>query len=108
MMAVMVASDLKGPAAVAERLETFGAEVLAGAVNRPVQLVNGRVYLRGLIEQGPRKSLEPMVGRLGGEADYESLQQFLAVSTWAPGLVVRARAQPGAPRTAARARGLHD
>jgi hypothetical protein len=58
-------------------LEAFGGEVLAGAVNRPVQLVNGGVYLRGLIEQGPRKSLEPMVARLGGEADYESLQNFL-------------------------------
>ena len=47
------------------------------AVNRQVQLVNGGRYLRGLIEEGARKSLEPMVARLGGEADYESLQQFL-------------------------------
>ena len=97
-MAVMVASDLEGPAAVAERLEAFGAEVLAAAVNRPVQLVNGGIYLRGLIEQGPRKSLEPMVARLGGEADYESLQQFLAVSTWDPTPVVRAVAERVAPR----------
>jgi SRSO17 transposase len=71
--------------------------VLAEAVNRPVQLVNGGVYLRGLIEQGPRKSLEPMVARLGGEADYESLQNFLAVSTWDPALVVRAVAERVAP-----------
>ena len=92
-MAVMVARDLDGPAAVRERLEAFGAEVLAEAVNRPVQLINGGVYLRGLIEQGPRKSLEPMVARLGGEADYESLQQFLAVSTWDPALVVRTVAE---------------
>jgi len=98
MMAVMVASDLVGSAAVAERLEAFGVEVLSGAVNRPVQLVNGGVYLRGLIEQGPRKSLEPMVGRLGDVADYESLQQFLAVSTWDPALVVRAVAERVAPR----------
>src|SRR5271167_3458046 len=98
MMAVMVASDLEGPAAVRERLEAFGAEVLAAAVNRPVQLVNGGVYLRGLIEQGPRKSLEPMVARLGEEADYESLQNFLAVSTWDPALVVRAVAERVAPR----------
>ena len=97
-MAVMVASDLVGSAAVAERLEAFGVEVLSGAVNRPVQLVNGGVYLRGLIEQGPRKSLEPMVGRLGDVADYESLQQFLAVSTWDPALVVRAVAERVAPR----------
>jgi SRSO17 transposase len=96
-MAVMVAVDRQGPAVVRERLEAFGAEVLAGAVNRPVQLVNGGVYLRGLIEQGPRKSLEPMVARLGGEADYESLQNFLAVSPWDPALVVRAVAERVAP-----------
>src|SRR5271166_533266 len=89
--------ECEGPAEVRERLEAFGAEVLAGAVNRPVQLVNGGVYLRGLIEQGPRKSLEPMVGRLGGGADYESLQNFLAVSTWDPALVVRAVAERVAP-----------
>ena len=96
-MAVVRAADVDGPAAVRERLEAFASEVLAEAVNRPVQLVNGGVYLRGLIEQGPRKSLEPMVARLGGEADYESLQQFLAVSTWDPALVVRAVAERVAP-----------
>jgi SRSO17 transposase len=90
-------ADVEGPAEVRERLEAFGVEVLAGAVNRRVQLVNGGVYLRGLIEQGPRKSLEPMVARLGGEADYESLQNFLAVSPWDPALVVRAVAERVAP-----------
>ncbi len=55
------------------------------------------MYLRGLIEEGPRKSLEPMVARLGDEADYESLQQFLAVSTWEAALVVRAVAERVAP-----------
>ena len=59
------------------------------AMNRPVQVVNGGVYLRGLLEQGARKSLEPMVDRLGGDADYQSLQQFLADSPWDPGLVVQ-------------------
>jgi SRSO17 transposase len=82
-----------GPVAVRERLEAFADEVLTEAVNRPVQLVNSRLYLRGLIEEGSRKSLEPMVARLGGEADYESLQQFLAVSTWDPALVVKATAE---------------
>jgi len=82
-----------GPVVVRERLEAFAGEVLGAAVNRPVQLANGRLYLRGLIEEGERKSLEPMVARLGGEADYESLQQFLAVSTWDPGLVVKAVAE---------------
>jgi SRSO17 transposase len=91
MMAVMAAADLdvEGPVAVRERLEAFGVEVLAEAMNRPVQVANGGVYLRGLIEQGPRKSLEPMVGRLGGEADYQSLQQFIADSPWDPAIVVR-------------------
>lgn len=86
-----------GPEAVKERLEAFGAEVLGEAVNRPVQLANGGLYLRGLIEQGARKSLEPMVARLGGEADYESLQNFLAVSPWDPAAAVRAVAERVAP-----------
>lgn len=92
-MAVMTSADVDGPAAVRERLEVFASEVLAEAVNRPVQLINGGLYLRGLIEQGARKSLEPMVARLGEEADYESLQQFLAVSSWDPARVVRAVAE---------------
>ncbi len=97
-----------GPSAVAERLEAFGIEVLAEAVNRPVQLVNGGVYLRGLIEDGARKSLEPMVARLGDEADYESLQNFLAVSPWDPALVVKATAERVAPRIAVEAWVLDD
>ena len=35
-----------------------------------------------------RKSLEPMVARLGGEADYQSMQQFLTDSPWDPAAVV--------------------
>ncbi len=66
-------------------MDAFGRSVLARAMNRPVHMVNGGLYLRGLLEQGPRKSLEPMVARLGGEADYQSLQQFIAVSRWDPG-----------------------
>ncbi len=111
MVAVLVADSLVGvddPLAVAERLEAFGIEVLCEAVNRPVQLANGGVYLRGLIEDGARKSLEPMVARMGGEADYESLQNFLAVSTWDPALVVRAVAERVAPRIAVQAWVLDD
>ena len=96
-MAVMAAADLDGPVAGKERLEACAGEVLAEAINRPVQLRNGGVYLRGLIEQGARKSLEPMVSRLGGEADYESLQQFLADSPWDPAVVMRAVAERVAP-----------
>ena len=52
------------PSVVRKRLEAFGVEVLAAAMNRPVQVRNGGLYLRGLIEQGARKSLEPLVDRL--------------------------------------------
>lgn len=95
-MAVM-AVDVDGPVAVRERLEKFAAAVLAEAVNRPVQLANGGMYMRGLLEEGGRKSLEPMVARLGEEADYESLQNFLAVSPWDPARVLRAVAERVTP-----------
>jgi SRSO17 transposase len=83
-------SEVDPPSVVRKRAEAFTAEVLAGALNRPVQVVNGGLYVRGLLEQGPRKSLEPMVARLGEEADYQSLQQFLADSPWDPALVIKA------------------
>jgi SRSO17 transposase len=99
MMAAMAAmADVDGLGVVGERLEAFAAGVLAAGMNRPVQMVNGGMYLRGLLEEGPRKSLEPLVTRLGGEADYQSMQQFLADSPWDPGLVVRAVAERVAPR----------
>lgn len=81
------------PSQVRERLEEFGREVLGEAMNRPVQERNGGLYLRGLIEQGPRKSLEPIAERLGEDADYQSMQQFLADSPWDPAEVVRAVAE---------------
>jgi SRSO17 transposase len=87
------AARASGPAAVKERLEAFAAEVLADAMNRPVQRANGGRYLRGLLAEGKRKSLEPLVARLGEEADYQSMQQFLADSPWDPSEVVRAVAE---------------
>jgi SRSO17 transposase len=95
-MAVM-AVDADAPVAVKERLEAFAGEVLARAMNRPVQQLNGGLYLRGLLEQGARKSLEPMVERLGADADYQSMQQFVADSPWDPAMVVRAVAERVAP-----------
>ena len=85
------------PLVVRERLEAFGVEVLGGAMNRSVQVRNGGLYLRGLLEQGARKSLEPLVERLGGDADYQSLQQFLADSPWDPAVVMRAVSERVAP-----------
>ena len=96
------------PVVVAERLEAFGVEVLAGAMNRPVQVRNGGLYLRGLFEEGARKSLEPLVERLGGDADYQSMQQFLADSPWDPALVVRAVAERVTPEIDVRAWVLDD
>jgi SRSO17 transposase len=95
-MAVMTA-QVDGPVEVRERLLAFGAEVLAEAMNRPVQRENGALYLRGLLEEGARKSLEPLVARLGGDADYQSMQQFLADSPWDPAVVVRAVAERVVP-----------
>lgn len=92
-MAVIEAARVDGATAVKERLEQFGREVLAEAMNRPAQMVNGGLYLRGLVENGKRKSLEPMAARLGGEADYQSMQQFLTDSPWDPALVVEAVAE---------------
>ena len=92
-----VREQIDPPSAVRERAEVFTAEVLAEAMGHPVQMANGGLYVRGLLEQGERKSLEPMVQRLGGEADYQSLQQFLADSPWDPVLVVRAVAERVAP-----------
>ena len=99
-VAVVDADEVVGvdpPVVVRECLEAFAGEVLAEATNRPVQMANGGLYLRGLVEQGPRKSLEPLVARLGEEADYHSMQQFLADSPWDPVLVVRAVAERVAP-----------
>jgi SRSO17 transposase len=80
-----------------ERLLAFVEEVV-----RPLghvrQRENALVYVRGLIEQGGRKSLQPTLFRLGeSAARYESVQQFLADSPWDPGLLVRACAERVAP-----------
>ena len=90
-------AEVDRPSVVRERLEAFAGEMFVRAMNRPVQMRNGGLYLRGLIEDGARKSLEPLVSRLGEDADYQSMQQFLADSPWDPGLVVQAVAERVAP-----------
>jgi len=76
-----------------ERLLGFVEEMV-----RPLphvrQRENALVYVRGLIEHGGRKSLQPTLFRLGeSSARYESLQQFLADSPWDPEVLVRACAE---------------
>ena len=80
-----------------ERLLAF-----VGDVVRPLpharQRENALLYVRGLVEQGGRKSLQPTLFRLEETpARYESMQQFLADSPWEWELVVRACAEHVAP-----------
>src|ERR687898_587936 len=67
-------------AAVRGRLEEFAAEVFA-PLARSDQRGKGRTYLRGLLLDGRRKSMQPMAERLG--VDHQGLQQFVSSSTWA-------------------------
>src|SRR5712691_443126 len=76
-----------------KRLAGFVDEVVSG-LPHVRQRENALVYVRGLVEQGGRKSLQPTLFRLGeSAARYESLQQFLADSPWDPGVLVRACAE---------------
>src|ERR671910_146707 len=67
-------------AAVRGRLEEFAAEVFA-PLARSDQRGRGQTYLRGLLLDGRRKSMQPMAERLG--VDHQGLQQFVSSSTWA-------------------------
>jgi SRSO17 transposase len=83
--------------AVRERLAGF-VEAVATWLPLRRQRENALLYVRGLVEQGGRKSLQPTLFRLEETpARYESLQQFLADSPWDPGLLVRACAERVAP-----------
>jgi len=88
----------EAPAAEArERLVVFVDQV-AARLPHVRQRENALLYVRGLIEQGGRKSLQPTLFRLEETpARYESMQQFLADSPWEPDLVVRACAERVAP-----------
>ncbi|MFE6667178.1 IS701 family transposase [Streptomyces sp. NPDC057697] len=61
------------------RLEEFAREVFT-PLARADQRVKGGLYLRGLLLDGRRKSMQPMAGRLG--VDHQQLQQFMTSSTW--------------------------
>jgi SRSO17 transposase len=97
-MQAAVAMESEMPAVEArERLVGFVAEMAAGFAHVR-QRENALVYVRGLIEHGGRKSLQPTLFRLGEDAArYESVQQFLADSPWDPALLVRACAERVAP-----------
>src|SRR4051795_4286163 len=67
-------------AAVRGRLEEFAAEMFAPLARRD-QRDKGVTYVRGLLLDGRRKSMQPMAARLG--VDEQGLQQFISSSTWA-------------------------
>lgn len=107
MEAVFALED--SPAAWArERLVAFVDLVVSG-LPLARQRANAGLYVRGLIEQGGRKSLQPTLFRLEETpARYESMQQFLADSPWDPVMLVRACAERVAPEIGVEAWVLDD
>jgi SRSO17 transposase len=67
-------------ATIRERLEAFADDIFA-SLPRTDQRTRGQCYLRGLLLDGRRKSIEPMAQRLG-EVHYQALHHFVAVSPW--------------------------
>jgi SRSO17 transposase len=66
-------------AEVRPRLLDFAAEMFGG-LPRKDQRAAGELYVRGLLTDGQRKSMQPMAARLG--TDHQRLQQFITSSTW--------------------------
>src|ERR1035438_7376843 len=111
MAVVMIEQDAAAGSlapALKARMEAFMAEVTGVEMRHPVQRSNAEVYVRGLLAAGARKSLEPLVERLDGDGDYQSLQQFLADSPWDPGRLMQAVAERVAPVVRAEAWVLDD
>jgi SRSO17 transposase len=88
MMAAVAGLSVKRLARIGGRLEAFADEMFDGALGRSEQRRWAGVYLRGLMLEGRRKSIEPMAARLE-DGDEQCLQQFVNQSTWDE-LVVRA------------------
>jgi SRSO17 transposase len=78
-------------ARVRERLVEFSDEMFASMARRE-QRRWGECYLRGLMLDGKRKSIEPMAARLA-DGDEQCLQQFVNQSPWDPVPVRRALAR---------------
>ncbi|QOV44518.1 IS701 family transposase [Streptomyces chromofuscus] len=72
-----------GIAAVRGELEAFAAEVFEPFA-RNDQRRWGQVYLRGLLTDGKRKSVEPMAARLGEDGNRQALAHFITTSPWDP------------------------
>jgi SRSO17 transposase len=81
MMAAVAGLSVGRLARVRGRLEAFADEVFDGAIGRSEQRKWGGVYLRGLMLEGRRKSIEPMAARLQ-DGEEQCLQQFVNQSPW--------------------------
>ncbi len=89
---------------VRTRLVEFAGEMFE-SMARKDQRRWGEVYLRGLMLDGKRKSIEPMAARLE-DGDEQCLQQFVNQSPWRwEPVAVRAG---GADERGDRARGVGD
>jgi SRSO17 transposase len=66
-------------AEVRPRLLAFAGQMLGGLARKD-QRAAGEFYVRGLLTDGRRKSMQPMAERLG--IDHQRLQQFITSSTW--------------------------
>jgi SRSO17 transposase len=78
-------------AAVRGRLEAFADDIFE-SLPRKDQRARGECYLRGLMLDGRRKSIQPMAQRLG-EVHYQALHHFVGVSPWDWGPVRRRLAE---------------
>jgi SRSO17 transposase len=94
VMDIGIGEEMVGVApAVVDRLAVYFADVASGLV-RSEQRWAAEYYARALMMDGARKSLEPMVARMGGTSvEYEALQHFLADSPWDPAVIDRAVAE---------------
>jgi SRSO17 transposase len=57
------------------------AEEMYGSLARCDQRAKGELYVRGLLLEGRRKSIQPMAARLP-DGDEQGLQQFITDSPW--------------------------
>ena len=57
------------------------AEEMYGSLSRCDQRAKAEQYVRGLLLEGRRKSIQPMAARLPG-GDEQGLQQFITDSPW--------------------------
>jgi SRSO17 transposase len=70
-------------AAVRVELEAFAEEVFEPFARKDQRWWGG-VYLRGLLTDGKRKSVEPMAARLGADGNRQALANFITTSPWDP------------------------